>query len=120
MVGFEGTSPLVDKPRGGALTLGLYQKHASSLEMSTPWCRLLSQSSQVISSQVSLSYFLVFVHFYIHKEIKSYSDILDQFRAKGLSLMIGCFAFLCGSRIRISLSRRQVSRLGQTETAVLP
>ncbi|EXC04127.1 ATPase family AAA domain-containing protein 1-A [Morus notabilis] len=53
----EGTSPLADKPRS-SLSFGFYAK-SSGFETSTPWCRLLSQSSQNPNIVISTSNFTV-------------------------------------------------------------
>ena len=48
----QGTSPAVDKPRNGGI-FEFYQKRNSSFDPLAPWCRLLSQSGQVITTYSS-------------------------------------------------------------------
>ena len=53
LVFFEGSSPaaVLDKARSSFLAWNTYQKQGlnpASFEVATPWCKLLSQSGQVI------------------------------------------------------------------------
>ncbi|KAL5750743.1 hypothetical protein ACOSP7_025346 [Xanthoceras sorbifolium] len=56
----DGSTPVVmEKPRSSFSSWSLYQKQNPSYEMSTPWCRLLSQSAQNANVSICSSIFTI-------------------------------------------------------------
>lgn len=50
---YEGSTPVVEKPRSAFSSWSFYQKQSPSFETSTPWCKLLSQSGQVFRAYLT-------------------------------------------------------------------